>query len=111
MSERQKIALSRMIIETSSNWICTGHAKNLKISMMYVYFNCKKVEQLLYNFVKDNENTTGYFQGLNFVAQYVCVLMNEPIWSISLLKYIGEYIFNVVLCYKELLQFCEVQEW
>lgn len=58
---------------------------------------------ILYNFVRDNQLTTGYFQGLNFVAYYIVVLAKDDLWSVSILKYISEYIYNVRFSSPELL--------
>lgn len=54
------------------------------------------MDQVLSNFVKQNENTTGYFQGLNFVAHYIVVMMVDAESSLAMLRYIGDNLFAVV---------------
>lgn len=53
------------------------------------------MEQVLCNFVKVNESTTGYFQGLNFVAHYIVIMMEDPLASLSLMNYVGDSIYSV----------------
>ena len=48
------------------------------------------------NFVRENEQTTGYFQGMNFVAHYIYCVMQDTKNSVSLFNYIAEQIFSVV---------------
>lgn len=43
----------------------------------------------------ENESTTGYFQGLNFVAHYITKILEVPEWSYSTLDYVSEYIYDV----------------
>jgi hypothetical protein len=81
---------------------CNLSADNKEIIKLDLLRTCRdhpevssNVELVLYNFVKENEETTGYFQGLNFVANFTTVLAKEPIWSLSILRYISEHIFNV----------------
>lgn len=80
---------------------CHLNDDNKQIIKLDLHRTCKndsqlyeQIENLLYNFVQDNELSTGYFQGLNFVCQYVSVMMADQVWSLSFLKYIAEYIFN-----------------
>ena len=86
------------VVETKD---CHLNEDNRQIIKLDLHRTCKndsklyeQIENLLYNFVQDNELSTGYFQGLNFVCQYVAVMMGDQVWSLSFLKYIAEYIFN-----------------
>jgi len=49
----------------------------------------------LYNFVCENDSTTGYFQGLNFVAYYITKVFGSPEWSYSALDYVSDSIYDV----------------
>lgn len=37
----------------------------------------------------------GYFQGLNFVAHFIVLLMEDPLQSLCLLNFVGESIYSV----------------
>jgi len=81
---------------------CVLSEDNTDIIRLDLHRTCKDDKQLyqaielvLYNFVKDHQLTTGYFQGLNFVAHYICVLAKDPKWTLSLMNYVAEYIYSV----------------
>ena len=87
---------------------CTLKEENSEIIKLDLYRTCRDdqdlhevgsyhqiVELVLCNFVKQNESTTGYFQGLNFVAHYISIMMEDPLMSLSLLNYVGETVYAV----------------
>jgi hypothetical protein len=73
----------------------SGLAETIRNCTRYVSV-IQSVELVLSNFVKSNEATTGYFQGLNFVAHYIVIVMEDRLSSLSLLNFVGESIYSVV---------------
>lgn len=45
--------------------------------------------------MKVNQTNMGYFQGLNFVAHYIVIMMEDLPLSLSLMRYVGESIYSV----------------
>lgn len=57
----------------------------------------QNVELILYNFVHKNHGTIGYFQGLNFVANYCHSLMDKRCNdAFHLLNLVSEHLYNVL---------------
>lgn len=50
------------------------------------------MEQVVCNFIKVNESTTGYFQGLDLVAHYSVILTEDPLVILDLKNYVEDSI-------------------